>query len=576
MTIMLACQPAPTAPAVPAAPAKPAEQPTAAPAAKPAEQPATAPAAKPAEQPAVAAKPAESPAAKPTAPSGRLVVAVPQWGIETPLAWRSASADKALWDVAFDSLIMRDPKTAEYRPGLATSWDHSADNKTWTFKLRQGVMFHENFGEMTADDVKFTIEQNLKPDSQGGSAPFFRDQLAGIETPDKYTVVMRFKNPVWEVPGHLAQRTGYQNIISKKYVEQVGEEKAGLHPIGTGPYHHVEGKQGDFHRFEAVPNHWRVTPAYQELIIRRVADPAARVAGLRSGEIDVAQVMGDYLDQTKKAGLNIHEVPSSAQYWIVLSGQTSSNYDDYCPQCPWVGDPNDPKSLEKAQKVRLALNLAVNKQAIVDGLWRGYGALTPFSYMYYPTDKGYSADWKIPPYDPQRAKQLLAEAGYPNGFEIRANPTVQNVAVDGPDVVEAVALDWEKVGLQVKRLPEDFGAFLSKVRARKTNMTAWPYGSLPQDEPILSLSRAIWTKGPFNLLAEGPFDQDVDTILRETDANKRAQLTHDLGQKLYDQYRGVMIGMRATTWGVSKKVGNWPTIAYTPTETNIEYITPGQ
>ena len=96
---------------------------------------------------------------------------------------------------------------------------------------------------------------------------------------------------------------------------------------------------------------------------------------------------------------------------MILSGQTTPDHEDYCPTCPWAGDPNDPKSLENARKVRLAMNLAVNKKAIISALWKGKGAETPYSYYYYPFHKGYSADWKIPPYDPERAKKLLAEAG---------------------------------------------------------------------------------------------------------------------------------------------------------------------
>jgi ABC-type transport system substrate-binding protein len=143
---------------------------------------------------------------------------VGQWGIETPLAWRTVQAEKPLWDCVYDALIARDPKTFEYRPGLATEWKPSNELRTWTFKLRPGVQFHEGWGELTAEDVKFTVEQNLKPDSQGGSAPFFRRYLDRIETPAKHTVVMHFKDRVWEVPSLFTQFVGYQNPISKKYV----------------------------------------------------------------------------------------------------------------------------------------------------------------------------------------------------------------------------------------------------------------------------------------------------------------------------------------------------------------------
>ncbi len=230
----------------------------------------------------------------------RLVVAVGQWGIETPFAWRSSQSEKTLWDCVYDPLIMRDPEDVRVSAGARHGMEALERARTWTFKLRSGVQFHEGFGEMTAEDVKFTVEQNLKPDSQGGSAPFFRAHLDRIETPDKHTVVMHFKNRVWEVPSNFTQFVGYQNITSKKYIESVGEDKAALHPIGTGPFRHVEGKQGDYHRFEAVANHWRKTPAFKELVIRRIPDPATRLAGLRSGEIDIGNVFGDYLDQAQE------------------------------------------------------------------------------------------------------------------------------------------------------------------------------------------------------------------------------------------------------------------------------------
>jgi len=508
------------------------------------------------------------------AQSDRLVVAVGQWGIETPLAWRSVQAEKPLWDCVYDPLILRDVKTWEYRPGLATEWKPSNEMRTWTFKLRPGIKFHEGWGELTADDVKFTVEQSFKPDALGGSAYFFRNHLDRIETPDKLTVVMHFKSRQWIIPSLFSQYVGYQNVIPKKYMESVGEQKVAAHPIGTGPYRHIEGKQGDYHRFEAVANHWRKTPAFKELLIRRIPEAATRLSGLRAGEIDIAQVFGDYLEQAQKAGLRIHESSNAAQYWVILTGQTTPNREDYCPQCPWAGEPGNAKSLENAHKVRLALNLAVNKKAIYSGLWKGRGGDTPYSYYYYPFNKGYSTDWKIPPYDPERAKKLLAEAGHAGGFEVRVNPYVQLVAQDGPDVMEAVALDWEKIGIKVKRFPEATSSFGPKARLRKTNKTFSVYGSPPFDEPLAGWERVIHSKGAFNLLLDGAYDEDIDAAMREFDTDRRAKLTRDLGQKLYDGYHGVMLGMKSLTWAVSRRVGSWPTLAYVPAETNYELVTP--
>ena len=219
------------------------------------------------------------------------------------------------------------------------------------------------------------------------------------------------------------------------------------------------------------------------------------------------------------------------------------------------------------------MNLAVNKKAIINALWRGKGAETPFSYYYYPFNKGYSADWKIPPYDPERAKKLMAEAGQAGGFEIRVNPMVMVYALDGPDVMEAVALDWEKIGIKVKRVPEAITHLRPEDAGAKTNKTHWVYGS-----PPFGRARARVAAGDSHQGRVQPASRRRRTTRRSTprsrefDPEQRAKLTHDLGQKLYDNYHGVMLGMKTATWATSKKVGGWETLAYTPLETNYEYL----
>ncbi len=502
-------------------------------------------------------------------------MAVGQWGIETPFAWRSSQSEKTLWDCVYDPLIQRDAKTFAYRPGLATEWKPSNELRTWTFKLRSGVAFHENWGELTAEDVKFTVEQNLRPDVPGGSAPFFRNQLERIETPDKLTVVMHFKNRVWEVPSHFTQFVGYQNITSKKYLETVGEEKAALHPIGTGPYRHVEGKQGDYHRFEAIANHWRKAPGFKELVIRRIPDAATRVAGLRSGEIDIGQVFGDYLDQTRKAGLRIHETPNAACYWVVLQGQTTPDREDYCPTCPWVGDPGNAESLAKARKVRMALNLAVNKKAIINALWKGTGAETPFTYFYYPFNKGYSTDWKIPPYDAGQAKKLLAEAGQGGGFEVRVNPWCSPTPSTERMSWRQSPSTGRRSGSRSSGCPRPSGTSCPRTaRARRTRRIGCT-ALRPSTSRVSPGSARSGPRAPSTSCVRARTIKSSRPILREVDAEKRAQLTRAMGQKLYDQYPAVMLGVKSTTWAVSKQVSGWQTLVYVPLENNYEYVSTG-
>ena len=288
-------------------------------------------------------------------------------------------AEKPLWDCVYDPLIMRDPKTFEYRPGLATEWKPSNEMRTWTFKLRAGVKFHEGYGELTAEDVKFTVEQSHKPDALGGSAYFFRNHLDRIETPDKLTVVLHFKTRQWIVPSLFTQYVGYQNVIRRSTSSRSASRRPRRIRSAPAPSITSRASRATSTASRRCPTTGASTPAFKELVIRRIPEAATRLSGLRAGEIDIAQVFGDFLEQAQKANLRIHETPNAAQYWVIMTGQTTPDREDYCPPCPWVGDPKDPKSLENARKVRLALNLAVNKKAIYSGLWKGRGGDTPYS-----------------------------------------------------------------------------------------------------------------------------------------------------------------------------------------------------
>jgi len=503
--------------------------------------------------------PTEEVATPPTAEQAeRLVVAVEHWGTESPFGWMWTLAEGRLWMHIYDPLIQQSTDDMEYRPGLFTEWTHSDDYRTWTFKVREGVMFHDDPGELTSDDVKFSLEQNLREDASGlQSGRLFQAFLEQIETPDKYTVVMHWNRGMWELLDEFTPFACLQTITSKKYVEEVGEDAAALHPVGTGPYKHVDGQPGEYHRFEAVEDHWRLKPQFKELVIRKVEDQSTRVSGLRSGEFDVAMVGGDAIADAKDAGFKIVDFPGVLTYFVPLPGISTPDYESYCPECPWVGDPTDPESLENALKVRLALNLLVDKQAIIDSFWHGYGDQTPFSYFYYPVSPGWRAEWEIPPYDPERGKALLEEAGYPDGFEIKV--MLANQMADGSDIMEAVAQYWEKAGITVTRDKGDFLTLLPHL-VGCTQDFAWTFGypCMVVNVPVSWMDNLGVGWSWCAVVKDDEIEQKVMDIMSELDETKRLEMTSDLGQELYDGYYAVMIGIRAVTYAVSDKVGAWP------------------
>jgi ABC-type transport system substrate-binding protein len=486
----------------------------------------------------------------------KVVFAVEDFGRDIPFSWLNGPRDVRPWLQIWDPLIqVTNAAPSDFKPGLFTEWSHSDDYKTWTFKLRQGVMFHEDNGELTSADVKWSLEQTLRTDAQGFANMWYQANLASIETPDKYTVVTNWKRGAWEVPNQFTWLGTGPNITCKAYMEKVGEKAAMAHPIGTGPYRVVSGTPASNYLFEAVPNHWRLTPGFKQLEFQAVADEATRIAGLQSGQFDVIMATGDSLKQVQSAGLNVVDFPGIMTYHVDLPGLATPKIKGYNPDFPWVGAA-DAASQEKALKVRKALNLAVNKQAIIDAFWQGHGAQTPFSYFYYPGDPGYSDKWVIPPYDPAQAKQLLADAGYPNGFEIPV--LLVNQATDGPQLMEAVAQDWEKLGLKVTRANAGMQDLVPQIQGG-TWKQCWVYAY-----PAVIADGAMGMNDNIPLgpaanvfIRNDQIEADIAAAMNELDPAKRAQMASAIGQKTYDAFYGVMIGIKSMTYATGAKIGGW-------------------
>src|SRR5947207_3877615 len=274
-------------------------------------------------------------------------------------------------------------------------------------------------------------------------------------------------------------------IQSKKHLESAKEDGAERQPVGTGPWKFVEHGRGDRIVYEAVDGHWRATPHFKRLVFLKVPEPATRMAMLRAGSVDVIEIGGEYADELKKVGVRTLLMPNVAWIYVILGGQWSTK-PTYDPKVPWALP-----DAERAKKVRLALNLAVDKQAIMQRVLGGLGSVVG-SWLSYPGDAWHTDELKKPyPYDPSKAKALLAEAGYPNGFEVTMNLTAWPGRGYLPDVGEAVATYWEKVGIRVKRRPVDRAVFSADFRARSYAGVALAYAApVVGSEPWEPLIRA--------------------------------------------------------------------------------------
>jgi len=504
------------------------------------------------------------------APSGTLTVAVATFGNERWLPHLYVGAEDVVLKPMYENLLTRDPKTGDLAPMLAERWKVADGGRTWTFYLRKGVQFHDGRGEMTAEDVRFTFATLAKDGSANSLAPEFR-LIKSMEVENPYTLTVRFEKPFVAFGNKVNQGlfASVAFIQSKRHMESAKDDGAERHPVATGPWKFVEHIRGDRIVYEAVENHWRATPHFTRLVFIKGPEPSTRMAMLRAGSVDVIEIGGEYADELKKVGVRTLLMPNVSWVYIILGGQwpTKATYD---PKVPWAQ-----ADAERARKVRVALNLAVDKQAIMQRVLGGLGTALG-SWLMYPADPWASDALKKPyPYDPAKAKALLAEAGYPSGFDVTMNLTPWPGRGFLPDVGEAVATYWEKVGIRVKRRPVDRAVFASDFRARAYSGVALAYASpLVAPEPWEVLYRAGYTKAALCLFVEHPkLDEYVDRLAVQPSYQERVRIMRDeMGPWLTDYVPGVAIGAAHSIAGLGPKVGEWPLIPGHMGFHNWEYV----
>ena len=290
----------------------------------------------------------------------------------------------------YDSLLHKTPKL-EYEPSLATSW-RAIDDTTWEFKLRQGVKFH-NGDPFSAEDVKFSFERVLDPATKSPQYGNIR-AIKEVKIIDPHTVHLVTDKPF----PLLIERVVFFPIIPKKHYEKVGMQAFGdSAPVGTGPYKFAEWKRDQFLRLERFDEHWRGPAAIKTLIIRVIPETSTQIAELKTGGVDIIRNLSPDLipDLKAHASTYVSTAPILRTHYVMLDMR----------EAPF-----------NKKEARQAANYAIDRQAIVDRLMGGLGrtvptVINPMAFGYDPKVEGYG-------YDPKKAKELLKQAGYPNGVDI--------------------------------------------------------------------------------------------------------------------------------------------------------------
>ena len=375
----------------------------------------------------------------------------------------------------FEGLVKFKAGSTSIEPCLATSWEISADGKEIIFHLRRGVKFHDGTS-FNADAVVFSFARQYDPNHpyhQYGIwnmwGYIFYD-VDRIEKIDDYTVKLILKRPNVSILTSLAV---YQaSIVSPANAEKY-QEDAFKHPCGTGPFKFVEWVKDDHVVLEANEYYWQESAKLDQVIFKVIPDPSARLMALEVGEVQGMEFPNpadfDRINHNKdivlisQPGMNVGYLVMNIGYGYI--DENKNNIRDIDSE-PLVKTPGYFEPLTK-KKVRQAINMAIDKQSIVDNIYMGMAikaknGIPPFML-------GYNDDIEDYPYDPERAKELLAEAGYPDGFEVTLHvmPVSRPYMFDPHKIAEAIQSYLAVVGIKVKFYQVDWGSYLQEISGGK-------------------------------------------------------------------------------------------------------------
>ena len=460
-------------------------------------------------------------------PQGQLT-----WGVHTTLAptWFDPAETSGIVTpymvmYALHEGMLKPMPNQALAPGLAESWTSSEDALSYEFVLRKGAKFH-NGEEVTAEDVKFSFERY-----RGAANKLLKERVAAIEITDSRHIRFQLKQPWPDFLTFYVSATGAGWIVPKKYVERVGEDGFKKAPVGAGPYKFVSFTPGQELILEAFDQYWRKTPAVKRLVLRLIPDESTRLAALKRGEIDIAySITGELAEEMQRTrGLTVKPIVVQTPFWLYFADQ-------------W-----DAKSPWHDRRVRLAAGLAIdrasNNQALTLGHSRLTGSIIPENFEYFWTPPA-------PAYDPVRARQLLADAGHPNGFD--AGDFYCDLAFT--KYAEPVLDNLREVGIRAKLRPLERAAFFSAYADKSLkNIVLAASGAYGNAATRLE---AFVAKGGTYVYGSYP---DIDALFEaqaaELDRKRREALLHRIQQLVHERAIYAPIWQLGTSNGLSSRVG---------------------
>ncbi|MDX2155927.1 MAG: ABC transporter substrate-binding protein [Hyphomicrobiaceae bacterium] len=496
-------------------------------------------------------------------PKGTLVFAVETLAAQTLDPILEQRPGNAVYQAAmYDSLVGFDVEKGGVGPGVAESWQMADDGLSWIFKIRPGQKWH-NGDPLTAHDVKFSLERTMSPKSQASAAASLRRSIKSIDVVDDLTVRISTNGAQIGLPASLSRAVAPEgSIMPKAYIEKVGDDEYRKKPIGSGPWKFVRNVPGDRIEFEAVEHpHWRGRPQFKNLHILLVPEESTRVAMARTGEVAIASISPETIQGATRGGLQVVSVPGTMQAVFQFWGT-------------WRPEAKDSPLAKK--RVRQALSLAIDRKQVIEHVMAGKAAI-PRAYSTFSYTDSLSVDrWKKWTeenfrYDPELAKKILAEEGYPNGFELK----FANTALPGTQfmvaVGTAVADMWNKIGIKVTEKHYEWGSFAPLVRGDQPQLTGWAsmYRTVGRPDAPWRYNAAYSPESSERLFGDKDNCGDVCKrfvelyrgVINERDPAKRKALNDEMVQHVADQWMSIPIIEGMGYYAVNtKKVGEFQPI----------------
>ncbi len=468
-------------------------------------------------------------AAETEASDGEITITYAQTSDVTSLDPRNATStiSAAMISQVFSTLIRTD---ADYNLVLDAAESYEViDDTTYKFTLRKGIKFHDG-EELTSEDVKYTLDTIRDENATYSLKSDF--SFMYCEPIDDYNLYIKTDEP----NSSTLLRLNYIKIIPKHYVEEVGDEEFNLHPIGSGPYKFVSWDTDEAITLEAFDDYFGGRPPVDRLVCKVIPEASARIAALEAGEVDLigAVTTGQMERLQSLDNIEVVSRPSTRTAYFTMNTFGDSPVTDV--------------------RVRKAINMAIDRETIVQGVLDGYAQAV--SSLALPIFEGFDDSIPTYEYDPEGAKALLAEAGYPDGFDIEMEGSFSGLS-NASDVAQAVAAQLAEVGINVTIVEKDSDTLRDEYQAHTTSpLTFFSFGG-PYNDINLITKCVLGTGERYSAWSDQEFEDLLHTMQSTVSGDKQAGYTA-MQQYIYDNAPVVPLYQTYSICAYNKdKIAEW-------------------